>query len=120
MTLAQEWDPAGRLTAQAVTADGAGDANLPHRVYRYGPQRHPTNVADRLGGDSAFTLDPVGRVSAVSGEWNERYTYDAAGNVTHAAWPGGRTDRDARVRGRDTGRWPVSVGGGRGRRAAHR
>ncbi len=35
-----------------------------------------------------FDLDPARRVTAVHGtDWQERYAYDAAGNITDASWP---------------------------------
>lgn len=46
-------------------------------------------IEDQLDGIRRLDLDAVGRVTAVHGQgWTESYAYDAAGNVTHADWPG--------------------------------
>jgi RHS repeat-associated protein len=47
-------------------------------------------VDDDEDGITALTVDAAGRVTDVhAGNWTETYAYDAAGNQTHADWPGG-------------------------------
>ncbi|MEV5829390.1 RHS repeat-associated core domain-containing protein [Spirillospora sp. NPDC052242] len=93
--LVQQWDPSGRLAAQAVWgAPGPADQGqarlLQHRAYGYRADGAVTTVADRLGGNRAYELDPRGRVTSVRGEGpEERYAYDGLDNVTAAEWPGG-------------------------------
>ncbi|MEU9796007.1 putative T7SS-secreted protein [Streptomyces sparsogenes] len=85
-TLAQIWDPAGRLSEQTLTGP-AGDITQ-HRAYTYRPDGHLTGIHDQLRGPRAFDLDEAGRVTAVRAEnWTESYAYDEAGNQTHATWP---------------------------------
>ncbi|MDT0549905.1 putative T7SS-secreted protein [Streptomyces lonegramiae] len=85
-TLAQIWDPAGRLAEQTLT--GPEDATLQHRAYTYRPDGHLTATDDQLLGPRAFDLDDAGRVTTVRAEgWTETYAYDEAGNQTHATWP---------------------------------
>ncbi|MFK4186510.1 putative adhesin, partial [Streptomyces sparsogenes] len=86
-TLAQIWDPAGRLAEQTLTTGPAGDITQ-HRAYTYRPDGHLTGIDDHLRGHRAFDLDDAGRVTAVRAEnWTETYAYDEAGNQTHATWP---------------------------------
>ncbi|MGY0059881.1 putative T7SS-secreted protein [Streptomyces sp. LZ34] len=86
-TLAQIWDPAGRLSEQTLTGP-AGDITQ-HRAYTYRPDGHLTGIDDQLRGPHSYDLDAAGRVTAVRAEgWTESYTYDEVGNQTHATWPG--------------------------------
>ncbi|WP_049796928.1 RHS repeat-associated core domain-containing protein [Actinosynnema mirum] len=86
-TISQSWDPAGRLGSQSVVVR---DGLVQRRDYRYDRTGALTGVADLLGGDRALVLDAGSRVTEVVGDgWHERYAYDAAGNITHAEWPGG-------------------------------
>ncbi|MFP8944609.1 putative T7SS-secreted protein [Streptomyces fenghuangensis] len=95
LTLAQWWDPAGRLAGQALTA-GPEAATVQQRTYHYRPDGHLTAVDDLLSGHRAFDLDPAGRVTAVTAaDWSETYAYDAAGNQTSASWPAGHAAADA-------------------------
>ncbi|MGH3903728.1 MAG: DUF6531 domain-containing protein [Pseudonocardiaceae bacterium] len=97
VTLAQTWDPTHQLQSQTLTTtarapvplESARQARLlQHRSYTYRPDGYPIRVDDHLSGTRRFTLDPVGRVTTVHGpNWAEHYTYDPAGNITHAAWP---------------------------------
>ncbi|WP_062203960.1 DUF6531 domain-containing protein [Streptomyces sp. NBRC 109706] len=84
LSLDQEWDAAGRLRRQSLTVRGA----VTHtRGYRYRDDNHLTGIADSRLGDIAYDLDPIGRVTAVTGPgWAERYAYDEAGNQTLADW----------------------------------
>ncbi|WP_190036740.1 DUF6531 domain-containing protein [Streptomyces fructofermentans] len=93
--LAQEWDAGHRLTGQTVTgqaAQGPGPSGEPllHRSYTYGRDGGLTAVEDGAHGTRRFTHDRLGRVESVSATgWSERYTYDAAGNVSRAETPEG-------------------------------
>ncbi|MFB9837343.1 putative adhesin [Actinoallomurus acaciae] len=97
MTLTCGWDAAHRLRSQTLwrpppTGERrAGTAGDPvwHRTYTYRTDGHLTAVDDSLSGRRRFDLDPAGRVTAVHArERDERYVYDAAGNLTEARWPG--------------------------------
>jgi RHS repeat-associated protein len=83
--LRQEHDAAGRLVAQTV----AGSAGTTvQRGFAYGPDGFLAAVTDPALGTRTVALDQVGRVNAVTGAgWQERYAYDAAGNLSSAAWP---------------------------------
>ncbi|WP_264349439.1 putative T7SS-secreted protein [Streptomyces milbemycinicus] len=86
-SLAQIWDPAGRLAEQTLTSGPAGDI-AQHRAYTYRPDGHLTAIDDQLSGPRTFDLDDAGRVTTVRAEgWTETYAYDEAGNQTHATWP---------------------------------
>lgn len=121
ITLSQDWDILGRLTGQILTgpapgtgtAPGTGPASgsaavgspnpgaptiLQQRRYAYSPDGYVTGLSDLMTGTRAFTLDPAGRVTAVTGtgpaastgpgpQWTEQYAYDRAGNITGATWP---------------------------------
>jgi RHS repeat-associated protein len=89
--LAQTWDAASRLLSQTALPGAAGPAQ--HRAYRYRADGALVGVEDRLNGNRSFDLDPLGRVTAVRAVgWTERYAYDAAGNITDAAWPAAEPD----------------------------
>ncbi|SDY10666.1 RHS repeat-associated core domain-containing protein [Amycolatopsis xylanica] len=90
--LAQAWDENHRLVAQTVSAvsgDSAAQARqIQQRRYHYRADDHVAAIEDQLGGTRRFDLDPAGRVLAVEGGgWQERYAYDAAGNLTQATRP---------------------------------
>ncbi|MFJ2198766.1 putative T7SS-secreted protein [Streptomyces violaceusniger] len=90
VSLTQTWDSLDRLTTQALTHDasGAAGALLQHRAYAYRPDDHLTEIRELTSGTRRFSLDPVGRVTAVHAHgWTETYAYDAAGNLTHATAP---------------------------------
>jgi RHS repeat-associated protein len=92
VVLAQAWDAGHRLLSQTVTAGGPGTARqarlVQRRDYSYSSDGYVTEVDDMLAGLRRFDLDPARRVTAVRGaDWQERYAYDAAGNVTDASWP---------------------------------
>ncbi|UQI48243.1 DUF6531 domain-containing protein [Streptomyces sp. HU2014] len=94
LTLTHAWDPAGRLTEQRLLKDDAD--RVQSRAYTYRPDGHLTSVDDHLAGARAFALDPVGRVTSVTGaDWSERYAYDAAGNQTEAAWPASHASQES-------------------------
>ncbi|MFI1303581.1 RHS repeat-associated core domain-containing protein [Streptomyces sioyaensis] len=93
VTLAQDWDPRGRLTSQTLTGRGQ---QLQRRAYAYRPDDHLTAVSDQLNGDRAYGLDAGGRVVSVRARtWSERYAYDEAGNQTDAQWPDRHPSREA-------------------------
>jgi RHS repeat-associated protein len=88
--LAQGWDAAGRLASQVLTAKPGGDGRhvIQGRGYRYRVDGALTGLADLLSGPRRLTVNSMGRITAVSGpDWDERYSYDPAGNITIAAWP---------------------------------
>jgi RHS repeat-associated protein len=88
--LAQGWDVIGRLASQVLTAEpgGAGRRVLQRRGYRYRADGALTGLDDLLSGPRRLTVNLVGRVTRVSGpDWDERYSYDPAGNIIVAAWP---------------------------------
>lgn len=105
LSLTQEYDLAGRLTAQTVI--GQDGRTLQRRGYGYRADGCLTGIDDSLTGPRTFTLDTVARVTAVdAARWSERYAYDEAGNQTHATWPerhpgtesqGGRTYSGTRI-----------------------
>ncbi|QNS05065.1 putative T7SS-secreted protein [Streptomyces xanthii] len=85
LTLANTYDPMGRLATQTATSDGE---TLQRRAYTYRADGNLTALDDHLDGPRTFTLDPAGRVTAVHAtNWTESYAYDAAGNQTTADWP---------------------------------
>jgi RHS repeat-associated protein len=89
VTLTQTWDAADRLTTQTVTAHAGQAARLlQHRAYAYRADGHLTEVRDLTSGTRRFTVDGMGRVTAVQAHgWTETYAYDATGNLTHATAP---------------------------------
>ncbi|MCD9872868.1 DUF6531 domain-containing protein [Streptomyces guryensis] len=86
LTMDFAYDPLGRLVGHTSAAPDTGI--IQSRAYRYRADGHLTGVDDQLHGPSHFTLDAVGRVTAVNAHnWSETYAYDAAGNQTAATWP---------------------------------
>ncbi|MGP3985642.1 putative T7SS-secreted protein [Streptomyces sp. 3N207] len=84
LTLAQVWDPAGRLQTQSLS----NQSTIQRREYEYRPDGYLTAMEDLLSGRATFDLDATGRVTAVHARrWTERYAYDEAGNQTEAVWP---------------------------------
>ncbi|TDQ00954.1 DUF6531 domain-containing protein [Labedaea rhizosphaerae] len=87
VTFDQSWDPTFGLTGQTITS-AAGTVRQRRFRYRFNSQL--TAIEDQLDGDRTLTLDDQGRVTAVDGpSWQERYRYDATGNLAEASWPGG-------------------------------
>ncbi|UED86109.1 DUF6531 domain-containing protein [Streptomyces profundus] len=86
LTFDQRWDPAGRLVRQQLT--GPGGQVLQDRTFAYRPDHHLTALTESQGGTTDFTLDPVGRPTAVRGAagTRESYGYDLAGNQLTADW----------------------------------
>ena len=91
VALTSEWDGLGRLTTRRlVGVEGPVDARtsrvLHERGWTYRPDGAPTAATDSVLGGRGFTLDALGRVTAVTAEnWTETYAYDHAGNLTHAS-----------------------------------
>lgn len=92
--LSRSYDAAGRLSGLAVWAYDQPAADRPdprlvhQRTYSYRDDGYPLVIEDSLRGGRAFELDPLGRVTAVSGaSWMERYAYDALGNLVEARDP---------------------------------
>ncbi|GAA3856708.1 RHS repeat-associated core domain-containing protein [Streptomyces sedi] len=93
-TLRQEWSGEGWLTRQTMTAP---DGRSSERGFVYGPNGLLRELHDDTRGRLTLDSDPLGRVTAVTGEdWWESYTYDSRGYQTRAAWVG---DEDAGVAG---------------------
>jgi RHS repeat-associated protein len=101
LILTQDWDLNGRLTVQALTgprqpgASGtrmpegpaAGEQLLQRRAYAYRADGFPDSIDDLLTGNRTLSLDPAGRVTAVTGpDWSEGYAYDQVGNLASATW----------------------------------
>ncbi|MER5255660.1 DUF6531 domain-containing protein [Streptomyces sp. NPDC002855] len=94
LAVAQTWDPVGRPVEQTVTVGGAA---VQRRAYDYRPDSIVSGMDDPLLGEVTMGLDPVGRITAVSGhDWTERYAYDEAGQLTSAQWPEHHPGQDAR------------------------
>jgi RHS repeat-associated protein len=95
--LTQTWTPRNQLAAQTVLGHAAalgasgssvGSQLLQQRAFSYRPDGNLVTVADRLAGTRHYELDPAGRVTAVHGpNWQERYAYDPAGNLTRSQLP---------------------------------
>ncbi|GAA2075804.1 hypothetical protein GCM10009801_30780 [Streptomyces albiaxialis] len=93
LSLTHIWDPAGRLTAQSLDAEGP----LRERTYTYREDGYLQTVDDSLTGRTTYDLNAVGRVTAVHARgWTERYAYDEAGNQTEAHWPDEHASPEAR------------------------
>ncbi|MFC0548445.1 DUF6531 domain-containing protein [Kutzneria chonburiensis] len=77
--LAQAWDSNHRLVGQSV-------AGLPQpRRFHYRRDDFVTTVDDPLRGTRQYSLDPLGRVTAVTGQgWQESYRYDQTGSLVPA------------------------------------
>ncbi|MFI1331855.1 putative T7SS-secreted protein [Streptomyces sp. NPDC020845] len=94
LSLSQIWDPAGRLTEQALTGPTVG--TVQRRAYTYRADGYVTAIDDQLSGLRTFELDAAGRVTTVQAlDWTERYAYDEAGNQTHAGWPSAHPAQEA-------------------------
>ncbi|TLW90729.1 type IV secretion protein Rhs [Saccharomonospora piscinae] len=97
--LAQSWTPGHRLLSQTLSTSAGTPAGNPggraarlvqERTFHYHADGHLAAVDDRVGGPRRFELDPVGRITDVTGPgWREQYSYDALGNVAAGSWPGG-------------------------------
>ncbi|MDH6128125.1 DUF6531 domain-containing protein [Kitasatospora sp. GP82] len=98
VSLRQTWDGANRLTSQLLELDAAdgsapgagapGGRIVQRRGYTYRSGGGLCGIDDHLAGPRAFTLDAVGRVTAVTARgWTESYAYDASGNLADARWP---------------------------------
>jgi YD repeat-containing protein len=92
--LDQQYDSAHRLISQRIWGapaqpDPASQPRLlQQRTYSYRDDGNVTAIADTITGSRQFDLDRAGRITTVRGHnWTETYAYDAAGNLTHAAWP---------------------------------
>ncbi|MGY5080158.1 putative T7SS-secreted protein [Streptomyces nigrescens] len=114
LQLTHTWDPTGRLATQSLTTAATGTLQPPattapvsnaaaeaqqvlHRGYAYRPDGNLTAIDDSHTGRRTFDLDRAGRVTAVhAADWTETYTYDEAGNQTHARWPDRHANPSAR------------------------
>lgn len=82
------WNTSGLLAAQTLTST-AGDPVL-RRTYGYADDGYLTRVED-LTGTTVLGLDPLRRITSAAtgpGPAKEQYSYDPAGNITDAVWPG--------------------------------
>ncbi|MGW3210610.1 RHS repeat-associated core domain-containing protein, partial [Streptomyces sp. NPDC001135] len=88
------WDSLGRLASHTLST---GHGPLRRREFGYRADGQPVSVTDRATGRAVhYELDPIGRPLAATGpRASETYTYDAAGNQTHAAWAGTPVDADS-------------------------
>ncbi|SDX73249.1 RHS repeat-associated core domain-containing protein [Amycolatopsis xylanica] len=94
--VAQGWDSNHRLVSQTVSTvrgqfpeSGARAKVLQSRRYHYRQDGFVRSVDDQNRGRRDYSLDLIGRVTAVRGaDWAEQYAYDAMGNVTGGSWPG--------------------------------
>ncbi|MFH8343846.1 DUF6531 domain-containing protein [Streptomyces sp. NPDC018045] len=94
-TLSQDWDTSGRLATQTLL-DGAS-RTIQRKCYTYRADGHLTAIDDHLGGARTFTLNSVGRVTAVDAHnWRETYAYDEVGNQVNADWPDRYPSAEAR------------------------
>lgn len=84
--VASAFDAAGRVTHRSFGNDG-------HKAswsvdYGYAPSGELLTAHDSASGRREYALDVLGRIERVGAGASERYGYDAAGNVTAAAWGG--------------------------------
>ena len=92
VALTQNYDAAGQLTGQHLTA---GRSVLQQRGYSYDADGLPTRINDMLRGTRVMDLDPIGRITAVHhGDAAERYAYDRLGNLTETFLPHQSPDTD--------------------------
>jgi RHS repeat-associated protein len=82
----QAWDVNGRPREQLWTV---ADRQIRNRTYGYGADRHLARIADAVDGLVTMDVDVMGRVQALEdGGQAENYSYDRAGRITFASWPG--------------------------------
>ncbi|GAA3436941.1 DUF6531 domain-containing protein [Kutzneria kofuensis] len=85
VSLIQTWDASSRLHTQALTVPDLTRRQqrlLQRRAYTYRSDGAITNVVDQLAGVRSFTLDPLGRATAVTTpDHTEQYGYDLSGNI---------------------------------------
>ncbi|WP_369261209.1 DUF6531 domain-containing protein [Streptomyces sp. R35] len=90
--ISQSWHPGDHVRDQEIVAASSAGTSPLRRRFSYASGGHVSAI-DELGtGIRRFQLDAVGRVTSVVGaQWQERYAYDTAGNVSSAAisGPGG-------------------------------
>ncbi|MFI6490617.1 DUF6531 domain-containing protein [Streptomyces sp. NPDC050564] len=88
--LSQSWQQAGLLGGQEILTEGpTGVSTLWRRRFSYASGGQVSAIDELGAGTRQFQFDALGRVTSVVGsQWMERYTYDAAGNVSSAAAPG--------------------------------
>lgn len=92
--LRHSYDPVGRLLTATLFASNPGGAAgsrvVTHRGYGYRPDGYLTATVNEASDTRTLELDSLGRITAMTGStWNERYAYDAAGNIISAEWPNG-------------------------------
>ncbi|SOD63648.1 RHS repeat-associated core domain-containing protein, partial [Streptomyces zhaozhouensis] len=78
ISLNHTWDPSGRMANQVVTSE---NRVILRRAFTYRPDHYLTGVTDTTDSITRYSLDAVGRITAVTTPVaTERYVYDAAGN----------------------------------------
>jgi RHS repeat-associated protein len=81
LLLGQSWSATGRLARQEVGRAGG-------RTFRYRADGYPSGLTDSAAGETAYTLDPMGRVTRVESPLGaEEYDYDPTGSTQAATWP---------------------------------
>jgi RHS repeat-associated protein len=99
LILHQAWDPNDRLVEDSVVGLEPSAAEL-RRRYDYGAAGHLAGIEDERGRHRAFTHDPAGRITSVTGDrGREAYSYDRDGQLTHADWPGAAGSEDSLLQG---------------------
>ncbi|MDX6355224.1 MAG: hypothetical protein QOF98_2127, partial [Streptomyces sp.] len=98
--LTRDWDADDRLTGEVLT--GAGGTTIRRRGYGYRQDGAVARIADSSRGERGFTLDALGRITAVRTAAGtgphagpatdaagslETYGYDSEHRVTSARWP---------------------------------
>ncbi|MGW2858191.1 putative T7SS-secreted protein [Streptomyces sp. NPDC001205] len=94
LSWANQFDIAGRLTAQTITASTRPEP-VRQRGYSYRADGNLVQI-DSPAGPRRISLDPAGRITAVQADnWTETYAYDEAGNQLSASWPASHPGHDA-------------------------
>ncbi|MET7696005.1 RHS repeat-associated core domain-containing protein, partial [Streptomyces sp. NPDC005485] len=94
--LTHEWDADRLRTTQSLRTAGAGD--VMRRTYQHRDDGGLVRVVDARHGERSFELDQAGRVTAAlggGGGGDERYRYDALGNLTGFATSAPLRDEEA-------------------------
>ncbi|MDQ1815672.1 RHS repeat-associated core domain-containing protein [Massilia sp. CCM 9210] len=92
---AYQYDPMGRLSRHRVVS-GKGNGNglegstgvAIERTYRYDPSGKLITKTDSLRNQMHYRYDPVGRILAATGERQESFAFDPAGNIQQPATVG--------------------------------
>ena len=83
VSIDRRYDPASRMTGLRVTAC---EQLLQERTYAYRADGTVEQLTDRLRGTSRYTLDALGRATAMhTRQWSATYAYDELGTLAAAA-----------------------------------